>query len=170
MWLQQYERRMFCFVNQKIHHRFLDYFLGTITHLGGATATISFALMMALFAKGIWSLAGVESCVALALSHVPVAIIKKCYPRLRPYLVLPGAKTCKNPLTDHSFPSGHATAIFSVLLPFMLISPILTAILFPIASLVSISRIYLGLHYPSDCIIGSILGATAGFAAVAFLG
>ncbi len=110
--LQYHEHRMFCFVNQQIRHQALDFFFNIITHLGGAAASIATALCIALFAEGVWKSAGMLSCVALGLSHVPVAIIKKKYPRLRPYLVLEGTHTCKKPLKDHSFPSGHTTAIF----------------------------------------------------------
>jgi undecaprenyl-diphosphatase len=169
-WLQQHENRMFCFVNQRIQHNVLDRFFGLITHLGGATAAILTALSLALLAGGEWRTAGIQSCVALAISHVPVAIIKKKYPRLRPYLVLPDTFTYKNPLTDHSFPSGHTTAIFSVLVPLMYVSAWALGLLLPLAILVGISRIYLGLHYPSDCLAGCLIGTLTAAAAVALVG
>lgn len=168
--LQYHEHRMFCFVNQQIRHQALDFFFNIITHLGGAAASIATALCIALFAEGVWKSAGMLSCVALGLSHVPVAIIKKKYPRLRPYLVLEGTHTCKKSLKDHSFPSGHTTAIFSVTVPMMLITPWVTAILLPVASLVGMSRIYLGLHYPSDVLAGLLIGTTTALTTVAFLG
>lgn len=168
-WLLRHERRLFCFVNQKIQHQVLDYLFGTITHLGGAASSILLALCFAMFAEGSIRLAGLQSCIALAVSHIPVAVIKKKFPRLRPYLVVPDTHTCKNPLTDHSFPSGHTTAIFSIAVPFALISPWLAAILLPLACLVGLSRIYLGLHYPSDCLAGCLIGAVTGLSTVAFL-
>ncbi|MCZ8512611.1 phosphatase PAP2 family protein [Paenibacillus filicis] len=166
-WLQHHENRMFCLVNQKMHHTALDRFFNTITHLGGATATIMLALCLAIFARGDWRTAGFEMCAALAVSHLPVAIIKKKYPRLRPYLVLPDTVTCKNPLTDHSFPSGHTTAVFSVAVPLMFIGSSVAIILLPLALLVGLSRIYLGLHYPSDCLAGSLIGSGTALMAVA---
>ncbi|WP_159885848.1 phosphatase PAP2 family protein [Paenibacillus puerhi] len=169
-WLQRHENRMFCFVNQRIQHGVLDRFFGLITHLGGATATIATALCLALLASGEWKTAGIQSCAALAVSHIPVAIIKKKYPRLRPYLVLPDTYTYKNPLTDHSFPSGHTTAIFSVLVPLMYISGLAFAVLLPVAILVGVSRIYLGLHYPSDCLAGCLIGTVTAASAVAVIG
>ncbi|MBD0379846.1 phosphatase PAP2 family protein [Paenibacillus sedimenti] len=169
-WLQHHETRMFCFVNQRIQHSFLDHLFSKITHLGGATATIVISLCMALFGQGALRIAGIQALIALTISHIPVAIIKKKYPRLRPYLVLPQTIICKNPLTDHSFPSGHTTAIFSVIIPFVAAMPILGLILVPIALLVGLSRIYLGLHYPSDCLAGCLIGTTAALATVAFWG
>lgn len=169
-WLQQHETRVFYWANQRIQHSFLDLFFTRITHLGGATVTILVSLCFALFSQGSFRLAGLQSLIALTISHLPVAIMKKKYPRLRPYLVLPQTNIGKNPLTDHSFPSGHTTAIFSVTIPFIMAMPLLAFILLPLAFLVGFSRIYLGLHYPSDCLAGCLVGTTAGLCTVAFWG
>ncbi|TDF96324.1 phosphatase PAP2 family protein [Paenibacillus piri] len=169
-WLQQRETRMFCWVNQTIQHSSLDFFFNAITHLGGAAFTITAALCLALFGQGSWKAAGMYSCLALALSHIPVAVIKRIYPRLRPYLVLPDTNTCKKPLKDHSFPSGHTTAIFSLVIPFVHAIPWVGALLLLLAVLVAVSRIYLGLHYPSDCLAGALIGTATALAIVAFFG
>jgi len=107
-----------------------------------------------------WSRAGLQAAVALAISHVPVAIVKKLYPRIRPYLAIPETITFRNPLTDHSFPSGHTTAIFSVTVPFMLTDPLMILLLLPFALIVAVSRMYLGLHYPSDVLVGAAIGTS----------
>lgn len=169
-WLQHHETRMFHFVNQRIQHFFLDHFFSRITHLGGATATIVISLCCALFGQGALRTAGIQALIALTISHIPVAIIKKKYPRLRPYLVHPQTITYKNPLTDHSFPSGHTTAIFSIIIPFMAAMPVLGLILLPLALIVGLSRIYLGLHYPSDCFVGILIGTAASLTTVALWG
>lgn len=169
-WLQYHEHRMFFWVNRKMYHAAASSVLSVVTHLGGATATILFCLGVALFGGSFWSIVGWQSLAALAASHIPVAIIKKKYPRLRPYLVLPETNTCKKPLTDHSFPSGHTTAIFSVLIPFILANPALGTVLFPLAMLVGLSRIYLGLHYPSDCIVGGCIGLISAICSVSLIG
>jgi undecaprenyl-diphosphatase len=169
-WLQDHEYRMFCFVNQKIHHALLDRFFNKITHLGGATATIACALLISLLGHGSLRTAALQSLTALAVSHLPVAILKKKYPRLRPYLVLPQTNTCKNPLKDHSFPSGHTTAIFSVVIPIIAAFPWVGILLLPLAVTVAMSRIYLGLHYPSDCAAGCLIGSTTALLTVAFWG
>ncbi|TBL69310.1 phosphatase PAP2 family protein [Paenibacillus thalictri] len=167
-WLAAHEQRMFFWVNRRIQHAVLDMLFSVVTHLGGATMTIIWALSVSLFASGNLQTAGIQSCIALALSHLPVALIKKKYPRMRPYLVFPEANICKNPLTDHSFPSGHTTAIFSIVIPFACMYAWLAPELLVLAAAVGMSRIYLGLHYPSDCLVGSMIGSAAGFGAVAF--
>ncbi|MGG1555879.1 phosphatase PAP2 family protein [Paenibacillus ferrarius] len=170
LWLQQHETRVFHFVNQRIQHFFLDQVFTKVTHLGGATASILISLCMAVFGHGALRVAGMQALVALTLSHIPVAIMKKKYPRLRPYLVLPHTKTYKNPLTDHSFPSGHTTAIFSVIYPFIYAYPAAGLVLIPLALIVGMSRMYLGLHYPSDVIVGCVIGTTVSLSTLAFWG
>lgn len=169
-WLQHHETRLFHFVNQRIQHQFLDHFFTKITHLGGATASIMVAICLACFGQGSLRTAGIQALIALTISHIPVAIMKKRYPRLRPYLVHPQTITQKNPLTDHSFPSGHTTAIFSVMIPIVYAMPMLGLALIPIACIVGLSRIYLGLHYPSDCIVGCLLGTTTSIVTIALWG
>jgi len=160
-WLQQRENRVFLWVNQHKQVTFIDLIMQRITHLGGATATIAVTLGLALFSHGNWRVLAIQALIALTLSHIPVAIFKKKYPRLRPYLVFPQTRTCKNPLVDHSFPSGHTTAIFASTIPFATSSPLLALILLPIAFTVAYSRVYLGLHYPSDCAVGALLGISS---------
>lgn len=158
-WLQQREKRVFLWINGRLHHKFLNFILYYITHLGGATFTIALTAGLALLAPSPWDRTGLQCLIALALSHIPVAIIKKKYPRIRPYLVHPQTNTFRKPLADHSFPSGHSTAIFSVAVPMMIHFPILITVLLPLALTVAVSRIYLGLHYPSDCFAGAVIGS-----------
>ena len=67
----------------------------------------------------------------------------------------------------HSFPSGHAAR--SVLLAVLAIGwgpPWLAMILVPWAALVSLARVALGLHYPSDVLAGGVLGIAGGVIAL----
>ncbi|MNO35149.1 putative undecaprenyl-diphosphatase YbjG [compost metagenome] len=161
------DQQLFMGINGRLHRSSLNFWLYHLTHLGGAWFTILFSMFMWYFTPQPWSRTGLQAGVTLALSHIPVAIAKKAYPRLRPYLTLPGTNTFPNPLTDHSFPSGHTTAIFSITVPFMITQPLLTMILLPVALLVAMSRIYLGLHYPSDTLAGAVIGSSVAYATVA---
>ncbi|WP_445670198.1 phosphatase PAP2 family protein [Paenibacillus sp. PL2-23] len=140
----------------------LDRWLSTVTHMGGATFTLATALLCALLAPAPWSTAGWQSLAAVVISHIPVAIVKRKLKRLRPYQALPDVNTCPKPLSDSSFPSGHTTAIFAWIVPLLLIGGLWTIAIAPVAALVALSvawsRMYLGLHYPSDVAAGAMIG------------
>jgi undecaprenyl-diphosphatase len=165
-----FECRLFQEVNRHFDNKILNLFFRTITHIGGATFTIASVLLLMILSSNQTRITAIASALALALSHLPVHLAKKLYPRKRPYMILEKAKVPSNPLQDHSFPSGHTTAIFSVIIPFVIYAPSLSFILIPLGICVGISRIYLGLHYPSDVIAGIILGSFVGTVCFYLLG
>jgi undecaprenyl-diphosphatase len=69
--------------------------------------------------------------------------------RPRPYNLNPGISCGIAPLDQFSFPSG-ALAYY----------PALAWLLLPFTALVAVSRLVLGLHYPSDVLAGIVIGAT----------
>ncbi|WP_188386033.1 phosphatase PAP2 family protein [Ornithinibacillus halotolerans] len=154
--------KSFHYINSYFDHKILNRFFRNITHLGGATTTIMTVLIFIVLTTGFIRQTAIASGLSLLCSHLPVALVKKLLPRKRPYLVLENSQVLENPLTDCSFPSGHTTAIFSIIIPFILLYPILGLILLPIGFSVAISRVYLGLHYPSDILVGSLLGTFTG--------
>ncbi|WP_243385979.1 phosphatase PAP2 family protein [Bacillus kexueae] len=160
--MYDFECKLFRYVNRYFEKRFLNFYFRHITHLGGATFTILFSSLMMILLPHPIKMVAFSSGAALLFSHIPVAIMKKIYPRKRPYIALNEAKVLENPLKDHSFPSGHTTAIFSVLVPYILFIPELSIFILPVAFSVALSRIYLGLHYPSDVLVGMFLGSVSG--------
>ncbi len=149
-------------------HRVTDKWLSTVTHMGGATFTLLSAMLLALLAPAPWSTAGWQCLTAVIISHIPVAIVKRRFSRLRPYQAIPQVNTCPKPLQDSSFPSGHTTAIFAWTVPLLLSGAMMLALLAPIAVFLCLSvgwsRMYLGLHYPSDVAAGAIVGSLTAYA------
>ena len=64
------------------------------------------------------------------------------------------------PLDEYSFPSGHTLHAVSFTLIAVYDYPPLAWLLLPFALLVALSRVVLGLHYPSDVLAGALLGAS----------
>ncbi|MEO8835899.1 MAG: phosphatase PAP2 family protein [Caldimonas sp.] len=86
-------------------------------------------------------------------------IVKRWIARPRPYRVCPGIRACARTLDEFSFPSGHTlhSVAFSVIITAYY--PMLAFFVWPFTLLVAVSRIVLGLHYPSDVIVGGLIGA-----------
>ena len=140
--------------NNSIRCKVLDIVMPRITHLGSATATISTCVMITIMGDGVVGKMGIQALFALALSHLFVQLLKNSVCRLRPKDVLLNINTFDVSLDYYSFPSGHTTAAFAIATTLALNFPILAVICFPIALLIGISRLYLGVHYPSDVLAG----------------
>lgn len=79
--------------------------------------------------------------------------------RPRPYQVHQAIMLGDRPLDHFSFPSGHTlhAVLFTVMLGVSF--PLLLPVMLPFMLLVAASRVILGLHYPTDVIVGAAMGA-----------
>jgi len=96
-------------------------------------------------------------------------VLKRSLVRERPF-VSNGTIFCGTaPLDRYSFPSGHT--LHAVCLTMMLthVDAAFFAICAPFAVLVALSRIVLGLHYPSDVLVGAAIGATLATLSIAWM-
>ncbi|WP_148135540.1 phosphatase PAP2 family protein [Candidatus Formimonas warabiya] len=147
---------LFRFINRKWRCSLLDRLMPRMTHLGGLRASILICLALLFFSR---ETLGKEVVYAMVGSQIVVQAAKKILPRRRPFLTVPETNIWQPLiLKDYSFPSGHTAASFSLSAVVALYFPLLTPFVLPLAALIGISRIYLGLHYPSDVIMGALLG------------
>lgn len=86
--------------------------------------------------------------------------LKKRISRPRPYQVNPDIECITAPLDRFSFPSGHTLHAVAFSMVAVAYYPELGWMVFPFTFLVAISRMVLGLHYPSDVIAGASIGAS----------
>jgi len=162
-YLYHEDKRLFEYINKRIKCKILDMFLPRVTHLGGASFTVFSCLFLYLFGQGEAKVAATQAFVTITGSQGIVQLFKSTITRKRPYLVLPDVNTFWSKLLkDYSFPSGHTTAGFSLAAVLSIHFPAYSLVSYSLATIVGISRIYTGMHYPSDVLSGAFLGT--GFA------
>lgn len=132
----------------------------TMTHLGGATTTLV-AAVAPLRAGGSLERAAHGACLTLVLSHILVQFVKRTVGRPRP--TADGVWRSLASVPDRfSFPSGHSAAAMSIAFAYAMVFPPLAAVLIPLAVLVGLSRVVLGVHYPGDVLIGQLCAIVVG--------
>jgi undecaprenyl-diphosphatase len=170
-WLLSLDERVFLALNGD-GSAGLDLFFSIITYLGHAAGLVPVVLgTMALRDRARLREHGLAMVLAVAVGALAVEGLKSLVGRPRPALHFEslGAARVRMPavqLRTRSFPSGHAQASAGAATYVSLLYPGLTALAALGAILCGLSRIYLGVHFPSDVIAGALCGvlfSLAGF-------
>ncbi|MDV3429638.1 MAG: phosphatase PAP2 family protein [Bacillota bacterium] len=149
-------------INSRIKSSILDKLFPLITNLGSTAFTLLFSLSLILFGRDRVKAAGIESLFTLTTSSILVTYLKKRFTRPRPYWVIKNVNSFNLNLKDYSFPSGHTTAAFSIAAVLSINFPSMLILFTSIALIVGLSRIYLAVHFPTDVLIGIIIGISFG--------
>jgi undecaprenyl-diphosphatase len=143
-------------------------------------ATAAFLLLSAWWVKGplivgfglcadaqrrrMLPLAGLAGTIAVLLGSVLSGAIKESVGRLRPPFADPSFIAATTAPDTPSFPSGHTTTAFAAAAAVGVFYPRLRVPLYALAALVGLSRVYLGVHFGLDVLVGALLGITIGLA------
>jgi undecaprenyl-diphosphatase len=111
----------------------------------------------------LYGSAAIRVALAMAVTGLGGYLIYKSLKatlvRERPFIRHPDIDMAISPLDRYSFPSGHTLHAVSFVWQAVAHYPQLGWILVPAASLIAISRVVLGLHYPTDVVAGAAIGA-----------
>lgn len=134
----------------------------TVSRLGDGWLWYGLMVALAAFAGA----RGVHVALQMACTGVVAWLLyrtlKRRTRRLRPFHVYPGVIARVPPLDEYSFPSGHTLHAVSFSIVAAAWFPVLIPPLALFTLLVAMSRVVLGLHYPTDVLAGAVLGAGLG--------
>lgn len=150
-------------IQQKTRSEFLDKFFVRYTHLGdGGLLWIVLSLIMLCFKNTRYT--SILMMFALFFTWlVNTVILKHFLQRIRPYEALDDVRLLIKMQRDTSFPSGHAASSIACATVIMLAyGGALGIVALILALLMAFSRIYVGVHYPLDVIVGSMVGFVMG--------
>ncbi len=99
--------------------------------------------------------------LAFAIELPLYLLLKNSIRRPRPKESIIGFKPSHKPSDQFSFPSGHTAAafLFATLLSYFY--PPIMVVAFIVAGMIGLSRVLLGVHYPSDIAAGILLGCSS---------
>jgi undecaprenyl-diphosphatase len=162
------DRRLYRAIHGLPHSPVGDRYVTLLSDLGEGAGWVAAGLALAWLGGPKGRRAGVAVTVAsLGTTYVVQQIIKPVFRRNRPWVGrnvnVVGIRT-----TDASFPSGHSAASFAAATALAAYYPKTAPLLYLLATGVAASRVHLGHHFPSDTLVGGLLGMASG-ALVAWL-
>ena len=134
------------------------------TRMGDGWLWYALGLILLLYGGDRRFLALGAGALSAAVGIFLFRTIKGFNRRQRPCEIEPHCWASILPPDKYSFPSGHSITAFAVALSIGLFYPDLQAPLLTVAFLIASSRIILGMHFLSDVLAGSAIGAALGFA------
>ena len=154
--------------NRGCRQQWLRQMFVVVSRLGDGGFWLAIAALLPL----MYGEAGVSTSIRMIVAGTSGVVLYKWLKarlmRERPCVSLMGIVKGTPPLDRYSFPSGHTLHAVSFTTLIVAAFPALAWLCLPFAALVAMSRVVLGLHYPTDVAAGAIIGfALAGTALLA---
>ncbi|SHJ47541.1 phosphatase PAP2 family protein [Hespellia stercorisuis] len=158
-WLMELDGNILLWIQDYIRHDFMDGFWKAITALGNA-GILWIALTILLLCIPRTRQIGVACALSLIIEALLVnVVLKNLVARVRPYEVIEGLQILIAKPHDWSFPSGHSAASFATAMVCLKMAPKKYGVpVVILASMIAFSRLYVGVHYPTDVVAGILIG------------
>src|SRR6266850_7088391 len=170
MWAQSVDTALFRFINQRLANPVLDV---VMPFLSGNRFFIPAVICLSVYL--VWR-GGLRGRVFVPVLFLILGLgdafvinnVKHAIGRTRPYVELAGTRELVGLGGSGSMPSSHTSTWFAATLVAYVFCRPTWRFMLPLAGLVAFSRMYVGVHYPSDVLAGAVLGA--GYAAAGLVG
>jgi len=166
--LYSIDKAVFLFFNAYLTHPALDILMPLFTKF--STWAVPGVLIAAVFVmrekKKALVVLGLVALTAGLSSLISDEVIKKLAARPRPChpeFFVEGARFLLGTRTSFSFPSAHSMNMFSVAALLFCFYPRRWMYFFPFAAMIAYTRVYCGVHYPSDVLAGAVFGCLIGW-------
>ncbi|MFY9531042.1 MAG: phosphatase PAP2 family protein [Candidatus Acidiferrales bacterium] len=144
--------------------RWIRIWMISATRLGDGWCWYALGVLLLIFG-GPHRFAAIGAAGSAAVTGIFLfRALKKASHRKRPCELHPHCWAMVLPPDQFSFPSGHSITAFGVAIAVALFYPELLGVLLLIATSIALSRIVLGMHFLSDVLVGSLMGALLGAA------
>lgn len=168
-WLVKTDVRLFQFVNHQLSHPVGDLLMPLVTLLGDQYVALVISGVTSYVGRHRARQTGVAMLAASGTSLVLATVIKRLIGRPRPMVRLMGVHLMGAIPPFESFPSAHAAIAFALAGVLALRYRRWGWVALLLAALVGCSRVYMGLHYPSDVVAGAMVGVAVAVIAVAWV-
>lgn len=157
-------------INRWSRHAGVRKLFAVVSRLGDGVAWYALMALLPILYGTAGLTAALTMLSAGAVGVLTYKWLKRHLVRERPYIAHTSVRCATLPLDRYSFPSGHTlhAVAFTVIATHFF--PELALLLAPFAALVALSRVVLGLHYPSDVAAGGGIGLVLAFASLAITG
>lgn len=164
--IQQFDEQALVWIAQNIRCAVLNPFMELYTQLGNTGMLFIVLGVLMLFFRPTRK-AGFSALCAMLIGLIVVNFtIKPLVSRPRPWLVIENFVNLVPEHDPNSFPSGHTNAAFAFALAVCMSAPTrwmkVTAVC--MAVVMGLSRLYVGVHFPSDVLAGAVIGSLCGLA------
>jgi len=169
-WLDQAELAACRAFNRSVRRAGLLRLFRVASRLGDGVLWYSLMALMAVAGGAQGRMTALQCAVAGAVGLALYRGLKNVLVRERPYMTHSAIVCAGRPLDRFSFPSGHTLHAVSFTLIICSALPWAAVLLVPVALLIALSRMVLGLHYPTDVVAGGLLGAGVALATLGLAG
>ena len=155
----QFDSAILLWIQDSLRGGVLTPVMTVITHLGDKGIfwiLLTLALLILRKTRPLGVVCAVSMVIGLIVTNL---IIKNWVARIRPYELIQGLECIVKKADDFSFPSGHTTNSLACAWVLFRRAPRKWGVAaLVLAILISLSRLYVGIHYPTDVLGGAVIG------------